>query len=267
MCPGVSVLISCGAAKEGGCSDVPPCPGDGADVPREQWFGWGALLHSAHLVHAVPSIPVFPSLHLYSPEDAPSWLQTAQSPLAGHQLHVPACCPPPSPSHTYLHAPQAALPCCPSPLSSPAKLLLKGDRKQLPGFTAAPLAAWERCCLLPLLSGSCASEVSQDSACLLPASCSTMGPASIRLSVHFVCVQYICFTALPAGSPPRLGPLCPRRCPSVGRGDGAGCGHQALRRHHRGMAQTGVCTLRSSSTPSSPHWEEGHVYPKVALSN
>lgn len=191
----------------------------------------------------------------------------AQSPLTGHQLHVPACCPPLSPSHAYLHAPQAALPRCPSPLSSPAKPLLKWDRKQLLGFMAAPLAAWERCCLLPLLSGSCASEVSQDSVCLLPASCSTMGPASIRLSVHFVCVQYICFKALPAGSPPRLGPLCPRRCPSVGRGDRAGCGHQALRRHHGGMAQTGVCTLRSSSTPLSPRWEEGHVCPKVALSN
>ncbi len=95
VCPFVLVLISCGAAKEGGCSDVLSLA-DGGDAPTEQWFGWGALLHLAHLVHTVPSIPAFLSLHPYSPEVAsteshgsrqpspPSLATSCMSPPAAH---------------------------------------------------------------------------------------------------------------------------------------------------------------------------------------
>lgn len=121
VCPFVLVLISCGAANEGGCSDV-LSPSDGGDAPTEQWFGWGALLHLAHLVHAVPSIPVFPSLHPYSPEVASTESRGSRQPsppsLATSCMSPPAAHLCPLPTHTFtLPRPR----CLAAPLPSQAQ--------------------------------------------------------------------------------------------------------------------------------------------------
>ena len=141
----------------------------------------------------------------------------------------------PSPSHAYLHAPVLASPSRRAGLllSKPRpKPFLKGEHKAVVWIYCCPSrsagSAWECRSFLPLLcSRACVHQRflrTETVYCWGCAACSTVGPSPSfqgasrrsRLRVHFVWIQYICFTAAPAGSPPRLGPHCPRHCPSVG---------------------------------------------------